>query len=150
METKIPPPLTTLLFGLVMWIVDGQISFGHMEFPGGSLFAYAAILVGIAIMIAANVSFRKAKTTVNPLSPDKASTLVDNGIFSRTRNPMYLGMLLILVGWFIGLGNIVNVIFLPAFVWYMTKFQIMPEEKALTGVFGSPYEDYLKRVRRWI
>ncbi len=150
METKIPPPITTLLFGLAMWVINGQAPFGEIAIPGGSLLAYASIILGIGTMIAANVSFRNAKTTVNPIDPSKASTLVVSGVFMRTRNPMYLGMLLILLGWCIGLANIINVVLLPAFVQYMTRFQIMPEEEALTGVFGAPYEDYLKRVRRWM
>ena len=95
-------------------------------------------------------SFRRAKTTVNPMKPDSASSLVVSGIYDLTRNPMYLGFLVILVGWAFFLSNALGFIFLPLFVLYMNRFQIEPEERALASVFGEAFASYRSRVRRWL
>lgn len=106
--------------------------------------------VAIAIMVAAVARFRQAMTTVNPMDPSKASHLVTGGVFGRSRNPMYVGMTLVLAGWGIWLGSASPWIILPLFVVVMTKLQIIPEEQALTQLFGAQYTAYRQRVSRWI
>ena len=96
------------------------------------------------------LSFRRAHTTVNPMQPSSASSLVTSGIYRYTRNPMYLGMLFVLVGWALYLANVLVFLFLPAFILYMNRFQIEPEERAMTALFGQEFLEYASRVRRWI
>ena len=96
------------------------------------------------------VTFRKVETTVTPLHPDKASSLVTIGIYQYTRNPMYFGLLLILFSFGLYLQNLASMFVLPVYVWFISKYQIMPEEEALQKVFGDDYKNYQDRVRRWI
>ena len=96
------------------------------------------------------VAFRRSRTTVNPLSPEQASSLVVHGIYRFTRNPMYLGFLLALTGWSVHLANLAAVLLLPVFVAYMNRFQIQPEERALLQNFGARFAAYTQAVRRWL
>lgn len=84
------------------------------------------------------------------MHPDKASALVITGVFRVTRNPMYLGLLLFLIGWAILLAHPVAALVVPAFVAYIDRFQIRPEEAALTDRFGARYKEYARTVRRWL
>jgi protein-S-isoprenylcysteine O-methyltransferase Ste14 len=95
-------------------------------------------------------SFRRAGTTVNPMKPETSSSLVTSGIYKLTRNPMYLGFLLILLGWAVFLSSILAFLFLPAFIVYMNHFQIEPEERALATLFGQAFAAYKARARRWL
>ena len=106
--------------------------------------------IGIAVAASAIRQFGSAETTVNPLKPDEASSLVDTGLFSRTRNPMYLGLSFVLSGWIVWLQSAGAILVLAAFVLFITELQIKPEEAALRKLFGQKYIDYCKRVRRWI
>jgi protein-S-isoprenylcysteine O-methyltransferase Ste14 len=96
------------------------------------------------------VSFRRARTTVNPTKPESSSVLVDSGIYRLTRNPMYLGFSLGLSGWAVMLSNMFAFLLLPIFILYMDRFQIEPEEKALAAIFGRQFAVYKTRVRRWL
>ena len=118
-----------------------------------SLLRWSAIVVmGVGVLIEAVsvLAFLRARTTVTPLKPEKASTLVVGGLYRASRNPMYLGMLILLIGWALWLGNPASLLLLPMFVIYLTVFQIKPEEAALAEKFGADYDAYCRRVRRWI
>jgi protein-S-isoprenylcysteine O-methyltransferase Ste14 len=106
--------------------------------------------LGQAISVSGMIAFKRAKTTINPLKPDAASSLVQTGVFRFTRNPMYLGLLLTLAGWAVYLGHTLPFLALPLFAWYITRFQIKPEERILTEVFGAQFTTYTLRVRRWV
>ncbi len=95
-------------------------------------------------------AFRRVRTTVNPLHPERASSMVTSGIFRFTRNPMYVGIALVLLGFFLAFGALSAILGLPAFVGYITRFQILPEERILEAKFGSAYAAYRARVRRWL
>ncbi|HVE14432.1 MAG TPA: isoprenylcysteine carboxylmethyltransferase family protein [Elusimicrobiota bacterium] len=112
--------------------------------------AIALACIGQGISISGIASFRRAKTTVNPMKADTASSLVTTGVYRFTRNPMYLGLLIVLAGWAVFLANPLAVLFLPAFALYITRFQIKPEERILSKLFGSEYASYMSQVRRWI
>ncbi len=84
------------------------------------------------------------------MSPEKASKVVDTGIYAYSRNPMYLALLLVLLALASFLANIAVLFIIPVFIAYITRFQIIPEERALTNNFGRDYLDYTNRVRRWI
>ena len=150
MKNKIPPPIILLLSGIAAWFV------AHSEYgyPIAIPFALALAIVlaasGILVAGSAIRIFSSADTTVNPLQPDAATSLVDTGIFGVTRNPMYLGLFLILSGWAVWLQSMSNLFVLLVFVLYINFLQIKPEEEALRNVFGQTYIDYCDRVRRWI
>lgn len=150
MKPLIPPPLLGLLFGAAMWgLARGAPDFG-VAFPGQLWIAVAIAAAGLAIDLVSIAAFFKRKTTVNPLAPAKAKALVTCGLYRISRNPMYLGMLLILIGWGVWLGSLLNIAIAALFVWAITELQIKPEEKALREKFGPAYDDYCARVRRWI
>ena len=111
----------------------------------------AAVLVGVGVGLAISgvLTFKRAKTTVNPTTPAAASALVRTGVFRFTRNPMYLGLLLCLVAWAVYLSNALALLIVPLFVLYMNRFQIAPEERALATLFGDAYAAYKREVRRW-
>lgn len=149
MKTRIPPPIVATLFALLMWQLDRMVPVGQLTLPGSIMISLVLIGLGLVVMTMAWGRFRKVGTTVNPLDPSLASSLVSGGIFGRSRNPMYLGMLIFLTAWAL-LGNIVNIATLYLFVSFMTRFQIRPEEEALTKLFGEDYTQYCNQVRRWI
>lgn len=96
------------------------------------------------------LSFRKARTTVNPLKPETASALVSSGVYRYTRNPMYLGFAIVLIAWSIFLAWPPALLGVLGFVMYMNIFQIGPEERALASLFGREFTQYCSQVRRWL
>ena len=106
--------------------------------------------MGIGFLVAALNLFRRHKTTFDPLDPAKAQNLVVTGIYKITRNPMYVGMALVLVAWCLVLGDIIAFLTLPAFVLAINELQIKGEERALLAKFGDDYAVYKTRVRRWL
>lgn len=106
--------------------------------------------VGVGLALAGVATFRRHGTTVDPLHPEAAGQVVRSGPFRRTRNPMYLGMALLLLGWALGLAHPLAFLGVPVLMAYLTRFQIQPEERALRAKFGAPYEAYLLEVRRWL
>ena len=150
LQLKIPPPVYFLLFAGGMWLLA-------QHFPLLTLIPkpwnYSGILIASLTLLADLTSlwaFFKAHTTVNPLHPDKTRQLVTTGLYRYTRNPMYLGLLFILLGWAIYLGVLSPFLLLPAFVWLITYMQILPEEAILRSKFGQAYTDYQQQVARWL
>lgn len=150
LELKIPPAALVAFTGALMWLASAATSATSLVIPGRTLGAAILMLTGVIISGLGVASFRRARTTVNPMKPGSASVLVDGGIYRRTRNPMYLGFLVALLGWAVFLSNLVAFLPLPAFVFYMNHFQIEPEEKALIALFGQTFVTYKTRVRRWL
>lgn len=150
MNTLIPPPVLVLLAGAIMYLIERHLGLGRFEFALAKPLALLLLIAGLGLMLVAAASFFKAKTTINPLRPAQASRLVSTGIFSLSRNPIYLGDLLVLAAWLLWLGNWLNLAVLVLFVCYLNRFQIGPEERALSQLFGDDYRDYCDRVRRWI
>jgi Putative protein-S-isoprenylcysteine methyltransferase len=150
LELKVPPVALVFLMAALMWFVSWAMPAFGFEFPSGDVFAMSVAIAGAIISGLGILSFRQARTTVNPMKPDSTSSLVMSGIYRLTRNPMYLGFLLVLLGWAIFLSNALAFVFLPVFVVYMNHFQIEPEEKALHSLFGPPFVMYTLRVRRWL
>jgi protein-S-isoprenylcysteine O-methyltransferase Ste14 len=112
--------------------------------------AAAIALVGIGFSAAGVLAFRRARTTVNPTTPEKATALVSSGAYRITRNPMYVGLAWVLVAWAVFLSSGWALLGVVAFVLYIGRFQIAPEERALAQLFGSEYAAYRARVRRWL
>ena len=150
LELKVPPLAFGLLIAALMWLVTWALPTFEFMFPARILFSVIVAVAGVVMSGLGVVSFRRAKTTVNPMKPESSSSLVVSGIYRWTRNPMYLGFLLGLLGWAIFLSNALAFFFLPAFIVYMNRFQIEPEEKALAVLFGKQFAAYKSRVRRWL
>ena len=148
METKIPPPIVTLIFGFATYL--SRKIFPEIEIQYSSFFGIFLLLLGFFILISAVKLFRNDKTTVNPLSPEQATKLVTNGIFKLSRNPMYLGMAVILASVAVFFNIIGGIICMALFCLYITKFQIIPEEKAMKDLFAQDFEQYMQATRRWI
>lgn len=150
LELKVPPPILVLVAAVLMWLASRLV--GHVQLPFGARAAIAAVLVcaGVAIDVAAIVTFRRARTTVDPTKPRTASILVTSGVFGFTRNPMYVGLVLYLLAWAVYLSNWLSLMIVPLFVLYIRRFQIEPEERALESLFGERYARYKERVRRWL
>ena len=108
------------------------------------------LFIGIIFIISAVIQFVDRKTTVNPTKPHKTTILVITGTYKITRNPMYLGMLLIIISFAFYKTSIISLILIPFFIFYINKFQIEPEEYEMRKKFGKEYEDYCKKVDRWI
>jgi len=149
LELKVPPLALVFLFGALMWLVSAY-SVLTVALPWRSAVAFICCAAGLAIALAGVVAFRRAKTTVNPLTPEATTTMVTSGIYRFTRNPMYLGFLLVLAGWAMYLSNVLAFALLPLFVWHMNRFQILPEERALGAKFSDAFTAYKCTVRRWL
>jgi protein-S-isoprenylcysteine O-methyltransferase Ste14 len=106
--------------------------------------------VGLGVVQAAGVSFRRARTTVDPMRPTSTSSLIISGAYRLSRNPVYFGMTLVLLGWAIFLSNVLAFALIAVFVAYINRFQIIPEERALSALFGAEYASYRAKVRRWL
>lgn len=150
LELKVPPVAVAAAAAFLMWAVAWLFPALNVALPGRTPAAILAALIGGSAGVAGVVAFRRARTTVNPLKPETASALVEEGIYQLTRNPMYLGLALVLLGWGIFLSNPASLAVLFAFVGYMNRFQIVPEERALQASFGEAFTAYRARVRRWL
>jgi protein-S-isoprenylcysteine O-methyltransferase Ste14 len=150
MQLRIPPPIVMLLAAALMWALHHWMPLGHWIDPPWNRLGGLAGAVGIAILVAAFVRFYQARTTVNPMNPSRASRLVTEGVFCLSRNPMYLALVLLLIGWAIWLGSATPWLIPPLFVIVITVVQIIPEEQALGQLFGDQYLSYRRSVARWI
>jgi len=147
---KVPPPIVALVLALLMWLTPAVAGLVPMPHTARVLGAVVLVCIGQSISIAGMVAFRGAKTTVNPVKASLASSLVVQGVYRYTRNPMYVGLLLTLLAWAVFLANPFAVLWVVVFVLYITRFQIIPEERVLASLFGAAYEAYKGRVRRWV
>ncbi len=150
LELKIPPVAVFLVFGALTGVLAAKTPQASFSLPGAAAVAALLAALGAALCVAGVLAFRRHGTTVHPFHPDKSSAIVSEGVYRYTRNPMYLGLALLLLAWAAWLGNIASLVCVPAFTAYMTRFQIQPEERALLAKFGPAYSDYMNSVRRWI
>ena len=150
LELKVPPLIVVAIAALLMWVVARATPRLTLLYPGRVLVAAALLVSGIVIVLMGVLAFRKASTTVDPRFPENASHIVSSGIYRVTRNPMYLGMLVVLIAWMALLANVSTIVIPALFALYITRWQIVPEERALAEKFGAEYEVYRKSVRRWL
>jgi protein-S-isoprenylcysteine O-methyltransferase Ste14 len=150
-RTGIPPLVLTGLLAVAMWLVTRCLPQASFDLPFRQVAAAAIGTTALVILALAVRPFRHARTTVDPRRPERASVLVTDGVYSLSRNPMYVGMVLALVAWGLCLASVVALLLAPAaFVIYMDRRQIPAEEHALAAAFGEQYAHYTCRVRRWI
>lgn len=150
LELKLPPPLVALLLAALAWWL---VPLGPaIAWPEGLRLGLCGVLAlgGLLLDLSGVVAFVRRRTTVSPLSPRKTAALVTTGVYRFTRNPMYLGMACLLAAWALWLGALLPWLAPVLFVAFITRFQIRPEERVLTQLFGPPYTDYCQRVRRWL
>lgn len=147
---KIPPPLIGALVAAAMW---WAADWGpHFFIPAAIKYPVIVLLVlaGACFDVMGILAFRARRTTINPLRPERASAMVTHGIYRISRNPMYVGMVLFLSSWAIYLSALLPLLGPLAFVLYITRFQIVPEERTLQALFGDEYTAYAAKVRRWL
>jgi protein-S-isoprenylcysteine O-methyltransferase Ste14 len=150
LEHKLPPPIVALLLGAAMWAVARGAA--PVPVQAGLRYGIAGALgvLGFGVAGAGELAFRRAKTTANPMRPQAASALVTRGVYRFSRNPMYAGVAALLLGWAAWLAVPWALLGPVGFIAFITRFQIIPEERALQSKFGPEYADYLKRVGRWL
>tara|TARA_B100000989_G_C19454846_1_gene433529 strand:- start:187 stop:630 length:444 start_codon:yes stop_codon:yes gene_type:complete len=145
LDTKIPPPIVTIIILSIIYLFDlNEYNLNN------DIISILILFIGLIFILSAVIQFVNRKTTVNPTKPHKTTTLVITGTYKITRNPMYLGMLLIIISFAFYKTSIISIILIPFFIFYINKFQIEPEELEMRKKFGKEYEDYCKKVDRWI
>jgi len=150
LELRIPPLALVLVLAGAMWLTAMQLPSLAFMLPWRHGLAATISGAGILFTLVGLYEFQKARTSFNPMKPDAASSVVTSGIYRISRNPMYMGFLLMLTGWAIFLSHPLPFVLLPGFVVYMNRFQILPEERALSAKFGGEYDTYKQCVRRWL
>jgi protein-S-isoprenylcysteine O-methyltransferase Ste14 len=150
LEHRVPPPVVAVIAAAGMWVLASYWPMVRFEVPAPALIGLTVALIGGLIAGAGARTIRQAKTTVSPLHPDKTSSIVTRGIYGYTRNPMYVGLVFVLLGCFVGFGGMSAALGLVAFILYITRFQIEAEERILEAKFGKDYVAYKARVRRWL
>ncbi len=150
LEHKIPPPILVILIGLVMWATSWLAPV--IEVSRDLRLGLAGIfgLLGFALLASGFLAFQKARTTIDPVRIEAASSMVTSGIFTYTRNPMYVGFTALLLAWSTYLAIPWTLLGPLFFVLFITRFQIIPEERVMSAKFGPAYDNYRKRVRRWL
>lgn len=148
LRNRVPPVVVAAVCGLLMWLGSAAEKFSLTMWQ--LLLASVLLLLAGAICLVAVVGFRRASTTVNPLVPQQASSLVESGIYRYSRNPMYLGFAIALLAWAVVLGTLYALLGVAAFVFYIHYLQILPEEQALQQRFGTSFRRYKQRVGRWV
>lgn len=150
LDNRVPPPVVAACFAALAWLVAPSSARDSAWADAGVSVAALLAVTAVAITAAGAVSFRRARTTVNPMLPENASTLVTSGIYRYTRNPMYLGLTLALLGVAAWLWWLPALLAAAGFAAYITRFQIAPEERVLRLKFGDAYVRYCQSVRRWL
>jgi protein-S-isoprenylcysteine O-methyltransferase Ste14 len=150
LELKIPPPAVGLLVAVAMWGISLAAPPVAMPALIRVVAAITIALAGVGTAISGVVALRQARTTVNPVKPETASSLVTSGAYRFTRNPMYVGLALVLLAWAVFVASALALLGPIVFVLYITRFQIAPEERVLSAMFGAAYSAYQAKVRRWL
>ncbi|MEC8523649.1 MAG: isoprenylcysteine carboxylmethyltransferase family protein [Pseudomonadota bacterium] len=149
LEHKIPPPLVAVMCGLVIWWLAGTTPGVVDPYGVAQPLAVLVAIMGLVFDSGGVLAFVKQKTTVNPIQINQASSLVTTGLYRYSRNPMYLGMALLLTSLTIWVQAPAGLAGVGLFVAFITRFQILPEERVLESLFGKDYIAYKGRVRRW-
>ncbi len=150
LKLKIPPAVTFLFCLGLMWAIQHLTTNSWLLFEFRVYIALLFVAIGALLGVLSVLLFIRSTTTVNPHKPNNASTFVQTGVYQISRNPMYLGLLFVLIAAIFYWGNTFTLAVPPLFIWYMTEFQIKPEEEALKQKFGQAYQTYLTKVNRWV
>lgn len=148
---RFPPPFLFVIGFLAGWVLD---RYWHAlplsRFTGSALkpFGFAALTLGVVLAGWGMMTFRRAKTAINP--HHSASQLVTHGPYRFTRNPMYTGLTIAYLGGSALLDSTWPVIVLPVVILILVETVISREEMYLTDAFGAEYTGYAASVRRWL
>jgi protein-S-isoprenylcysteine O-methyltransferase Ste14 len=147
-KRRIIPPVYLLLTLVLMWLTNRYFPIYQYAQPPFAYSGIILILFGIVMAAISAGMFKKAETGIEPF--DEATTLVTRGFYRYTRNPMYLGMFLMLLGVAILLGSTGALLPVVLFVLVIRYNFVAGEERFLEAAFGRKYLDYKDKVRRWI
>ena len=151
MHLKIPPPIVALIGILLIFLSNDYILILYLHPHLQNTLSLLFLIFGFVIIFLATKEFKKSETTVNPMKPETSTRLVTSGVFKYTRNPMYLGLASILLASCFYFSSLLGIIiYVPLFIFYITVFQIIPEEESMKSLFNDEYLDYCSKVRRWI
>ena len=145
---KIPPPLIVLILVISIFFSSKKIDLIHIPFQ--NLISFIILSFGILILLNPVLKFKKSKTTINPIKFKKVNKLVTSGIYKYSRNPMYLGLLMIVISSSIFYLNLYSILTPLFFYLWINRFQIKREEIFLKDKFGKEYLSYKNNTRRWI
>ncbi len=150
LEHLVPPPLVALIVGLAMW--GAARVYAPLDLPLALRIALALLVGGdgVALAVTGFITFRRMGANIDPHHIDRGKVLVTSGVYRFTRNPMYLGMTLVLCGYALWLARPISALGPVLFVAFITWLQILPEERAMRAKFGAAYEAYMRATRRWI
>lgn len=150
MKLKIPPALVAAISAGLMRLVAEFIPLGRLILPGANWVAATLLAAGGVFGVMGLFEFYRNGTSIDPHKPGKAKALVTGSVYQYSRNPMYLALFFLLMAYASILQNVLNLVFLPLFIWYMNRYQIIPEEEVMEEKFGEAYLDYKSEVRRWL
>ena len=145
---KIPPPILVLILTSLVYFSSTKLE--SIYLPYRQTVSVLILIIGIVVIISPVFDFIKSKTTVNPIKFQNVNRLVTTGIYRYSRNPMYLGMILIIISTTVYYLNLLSVFSPLIFYIWINKFQISREEIFLEGKFGNEYLKYKSKTRRWI
>lgn len=149
-ELLIPPPIVAVIIMIIQYGLYKLFPLYSFSWTGSNIVAIALAIIGISLAVIGKITFKKHSTTSNPTQPESSSHLVSSGVYKISRNPMYLGLTLVLLGVGLYFGNIISILAPLLFLIYITQFQIKPEERTLEKGFGEDYRKYINTTRRWI
>lgn len=150
MKLKVPPALVAAIIAGLMRLVAEYIPLGSLTLPGASWMAGMLMILASVFGVVGLVQFYRDGTTIDPHKPQKVKALVTGGVYQYSRNPMYLALFFLLIAYASILQNVLNLLVLPLFIWYMNRYQIIPEEEIMEKKFGDEYQKYKNKVRRWL
>ncbi|MDO5640234.1 MAG: isoprenylcysteine carboxylmethyltransferase family protein [Neisseria sp.] len=149
LELKVPPLVVAAVCALLTWLTAVALPALGRPYPVLRVLALLSALAGLMLVFSAIALFVRMRTTVHPHRPTESRRLVTGGVYRFSRNPMYLAMAAWLLAWILWLGSWPGLLWLAVFAGYITRFQILPEERVLAAKFGRRYERYCRRARRW-
>lgn len=150
LRLKVPPLMQCALVAALMWLLARSLDADTSYSAVWSLLVMLVVAAGITLITLALLTLHFGRTTLDPRRPEHTARLITRGIFAYSRNPIYLGMLVLLSGWSLYLDSLYAVPGLPIYLGLVTWLQILPEERVLGLRFGAEYRQYCERVRRWL
>lgn len=150
LELKVPPVVVFGFFALVMWAISQYFPVFDVEIPFQYYLTAILMITAISTGLYSIYVLMKNATTLHAHKPDQTKVLITAGPYKHTRNPMYLSLSLILIGWAIFLSDLLALMLMPFFYMYMSRFQIVPEERYLLEKFEEEFESYMEHTPRWL
>ena len=148
MKTKIPPPILALIMIVIIYL--SSLTVETFTFSYQTVLSVLVVAIGLGCAVPSFRLFANNNTTISPFTPSETTALVTSGMYRYSRNPMYLGLVLLTIAATIFFGTWLGIVIIVAFIFLLNFLQIIPEEEALLDIFGEEYVEYKKKVRRWI